>query len=122
MFLRTTLNDGLGLLATPSISHGCKCCIREDQVTKCSNRAFTISITNSSLRPPLRHPAKPIQRTRRTNIEADVNPQESEVSPPVSKANAVRFQERRRRTYWTVLAHPRGQRIDKKAACGANIC
>jgi len=63
---------------------------------------------DSSLRSPLRHPAKPVQRTRRGDVEADVNPQEPKISPLVGKANTGRFQERRRRADRTVLANTCG--------------
>jgi hypothetical protein len=78
-------------------------------------------IASSNLRPSLRHPAKPVQPTRRTNIETNVNPQEPEISPPISKANTGRLQERRRRAYRTVLADTRGRRIHDVAPSGADV-
>lgn len=122
MSLRTIVNDGLGSLAALAISHGCECCNENDHVTDCYNRALTTSIANSSLRPPLRHPAKPIQRTRRGDVEDNVNPQEPEISPPVGKADADRLQKLRRRLDRAVLADSRGRRINNKAAGGTDVC
>jgi hypothetical protein len=70
--------------------------------------AFTKSIAKSSLRRPLRHPAKPVQRTRRGDIEADVNPQESEISPSVGKADTDLAQEVRGALDRAVLADTYG--------------
>lgn len=72
-----------------------------------NNLVDTTSIAESSLHPPPRHPAKPIQRTRRSDVETDVDPQEPEISPPVTKADPDRLQKLCRRLDRTVFAHAR---------------
>jgi hypothetical protein len=74
-------------------------------LVRLNNLVDTTSIAKSSHRLPSRHPAKPIQRTRCSNIEANVNPQEPEISPSISKADPDRLQKLRCRFDRTVLAH-----------------
>lgn len=83
--------------------------------------AVSLNTAKSSLCLPLRHPAKPIQSTRPSDIDTDVNPQEPKISPSVGKVNTDRFQERSRILDRAVLADTRGCRIHNIAACGAYV-
>jgi hypothetical protein len=104
---------------------------QRESVTQSSRRdiptdrhSLTIATSNarSSLRLLLfRHPAKPIQRTRRGDVEADVNPQQPEISPPGVKADTDRVQELSSILHRTVLAKIRGRRIQNVTACGADV-